>query len=296
MATNLLTSIGLPVRNGEKTIEDVARSVLRQDYENLELIISDNASTDGTEAVCRELAATDDRVRYHRQPQNIGLVANFRWVKHHARGEFFRWIGDDDAMARNYVSRCVEVFADDPRLILVTTQLQYTEGDGPARSLPYDGTGLRSDDPAVRFSEMLRLLTETYLLLDPVYGMFRREAVAGIPYKNMLRGDEVFAAKVALAGPWTHIPEVLAHRHWDRIRPAQLTSLLDVPSWQSRAAILLQCKELLSSVRQAELTPAQRRRARAAVLQLYARRHRRTAAHRSGKVVTRMKELVRNAR
>ena len=270
--------------------------MLRQDCENLELIISDNASSDGTEAICRELAAADDRVRYFRQRQNIGLVGNFQWVRGNASGAFFRWIGDDDKILPDYVSRCVGVFADDPRLILVTTQLEYTEDDGPTRSLPYDGTGLGSDDPAVRFSEMLRLLTETYLLLDPVYGMFRREVVAGIPYKNMLRGDEVFAAKVALAGPWAHIPEILAHRHWDRIRPAQLTSLLDVPSWQSRAAILLQCKELLSSVRQAELTSAQRRRARAAVLQLYARRHRRTAAHRSGKVVARMKELVRNAR
>jgi glycosyltransferase involved in cell wall biosynthesis len=279
------------VRNGQKTIEDVARSVLRQDCENLELIISDNASSDGTEAICRELAASDARVRYVRQPHNIGLVENFKWVRAHARGAFFRWIGDDDEISPDYVSRCVEVLCDDPRLVLVTTQLAYTEGDGQTRSLCYDGTGLGSHDPAVRFAEMLRLLTETYLLLDPVYGMFRREPVADIPYKNMLRGDEVFAAKVALAGSWAHIPQVLAHRHWDWPRPAQLTRLLDVPPWHWRVANLLQCRELLSSVREAELTPEQRRRARAAIVRLYVRRHRRTAAYRGGKLVARVRSV-----
>jgi glycosyltransferase involved in cell wall biosynthesis len=259
--------------------------VLQQDYQNLELIISDNASTDSTEAICRELAAADSRVRYFRQPQNIGLTAILQWVKERARGAFFRWIGDDDEISPNYVSRCVGVFADDPRLILVTTQLEYTEADGKTRSRRYDGTGLASDDAVVRFSEMLRLCTESYLLLDPMYGMFRRETMARIPYKNMLRGDEVFAAKVALAAPWAHIPEILAHRHWDRIRVAQLARRLDVPPWQSRATSLLQCRELLAAVREAELTPAQRRQARAAVLRLYVRRHRRVAVRRGRKLV-----------
>jgi glycosyltransferase involved in cell wall biosynthesis len=285
MATNQLISIGLPVRNGEKTIEDVARSVLRQDYENLELIISDNASTDSTEAVCRELAAADDRVSYFRQPHDIGLASNFQWVKGHARGTFFRWIGDDDEIAPNYASRCAGAFADDPRLILVTTQMKYTERDGQTRSMHYDGTILSSDDAVTRFSEMLRLLTESYLLLDPLYGTFRRELMTLVPYKNMLRGDEVFAAKMALAGPWAHIPEILAHRHWDRIRGAQLTHLLGLRSWQRRAASLLQCRELLAAVREAELTPAQRRQARAAVLRFYVRRHRRVAVGRGRKLV-----------
>ena len=292
MATNLLTSIGLPVRNGEKTIEDVTRSVLSQDYENLELIISDNASTDATEDVCRELAAADHRVKYFRQPQNIGLARNFHWVRQYADGDLFRWIGDDDKIAPSYVSKCVAAFADDPRLILVTTQLEYTEEDGQTRSLRYDGTDLGSADPAVRFAEMLRLLTESYLLLDPMYGVYRRDALARIPYKNMLRGDELFAARVALAGPWAHIPEILAHRHWDRVRPAQLTRLLDVPSWQARATGVLQVRELLACVNEADLTPVQRRIARAAVLRLYVRRHRRTAVRRSRNLAVRAKDFV----
>ena len=68
-----LVTIALPVLNGADTVEGVARRVLDQDYHNVELLISDNASTDGTEDVCRELARADSRVRYHRQPHNIGF-------------------------------------------------------------------------------------------------------------------------------------------------------------------------------------------------------------------------------
>ena len=75
-------SIGLPVRNAGDRIADVVRSVLAQDHQNLELLITDNASTDGTEEVCRELARSDSRIAYHRQPQNIGLLNNFVVNRH----------------------------------------------------------------------------------------------------------------------------------------------------------------------------------------------------------------------
>ncbi len=110
-----LVSIGLPVRNGERYVGEAVRSVLDQQYDRLELVISDNASDDGTEEICRQFARSDPRVRYHRQPQNIGLVPNFNAVLHLARGTYFKWIGDDDWLTPTYVTRCVEVLDDDAR-------------------------------------------------------------------------------------------------------------------------------------------------------------------------------------
>jgi glycosyltransferase involved in cell wall biosynthesis len=126
VASTPLVSVGLPVYNGVQTVETVIRSVLSQTHERLELVISDNASSDGTEEVCRDLAARDRRIVYHRQSRNVGLLNNFIEVIRRARGTFFRWIGDDDWLAPQYVSRCVETLAGDPRLILVTTQIDYT--------------------------------------------------------------------------------------------------------------------------------------------------------------------------
>ncbi|MEV8634656.1 glycosyltransferase family 2 protein [Streptosporangium sp. NPDC051023] len=278
-------SIGLPVRNGAARLEAVVRSVLAQDHQNLELVICDNASTDGTEELCRELARADSRIAYHRQPQNIGLLNNFIYAGRAARGTFLRWIGDDDALEPECVSRALQAFAEDERLILVTTQVSYTDPDGTTQTAVYEHPGLRSDDPADRFAEMLRVLNESHLLVDPLYGLMRREAVVGIPRRNMLREDEVFAGKLALAGPWGHVNEVLAHRHWKHESIGTIGRRLGVPGWQAHFSTTLQCRELLRWLDEVDLTPEQRRRARAAVHLMYARRQRRVVSRRSRKLV-----------
>jgi glycosyltransferase involved in cell wall biosynthesis len=285
-----LTSIGLPVRNAGSTITGVVESILAQDHPNLEIVISDNASTDDTEEVCRKLAQSDSRIAYHRQAENIGLLNNFRYVIGAANGEFFRWIGDDDRLDPSLVSRCLEVFADDPRLILVTTTIAYAEPDGSVRSTTYEGDALRSDDPVVRLTEMLDLLNRHYALIDPIYGMIRRAAVVSIPRRNILREDEVFATKLALAGPWAHIPEVLAERSWEPSRIGGTARKLGVPSWQARFANTLMCREILDWLPQAGLTPAQQRQAATAVRRMYLRRQWvvfQRRSHKLGGMVTR---------
>ncbi|WP_043630994.1 glycosyltransferase family 2 protein [Nonomuraea candida] len=288
MSGSELVSIALPVRNGAGRLEPVVRSVLAQDYGNLELVISDNASTDATEELCRDLAAGDRRIVYHRHPRNVGLLNNFQHAARISRGAFVRWIGDDDRLDPACLSRAMAAFAADERLVLVTTQVAYTGPDGVTRTAAYDGEGLRSDDPLVRLGEWLRLLNESPLLMDPLYGLLRRAPATGIPRRNMLREDEIYATKLALAGPWGHVPEVLAHRTTGIERIGQVARKLDVPSWQSRLSNTLQLRELLRWVGDPErvpgLTPAQRRRARAAVVRMYARRQRRTVARRGRKL------------
>ena len=280
-----LVSVGLPVRNGERHLGDAVRSVLGQDHGRLELVISDNASSDGTEEICRQFARSDPRVRYHRQAQDIGLVPNFNAVLRLARGTYFKWMGDDDRLTPTYVSRCVDVLDDDPALILVTTQQAHVAQDGVVESAGYDGSGLRSDSPVERFSEWLRLLNESRLMLDPLYGTMRRAPVARLPRPIMLFEDEIFAARLALAGPFGHIGEVLSYR---RARPYPRLSVtarrLGVPAWQASMATTLQCRELLAAVREAELSPEERRRAVAAIAGMFLRRQRVTAARRTRKL------------
>src|SRR6185503_10227654 len=228
-----LVSIGLPVRNGAKTLEGVVASVLAQDHDNLELVISDNASTDGTEQLCRELAARDPRIVYVRQPTNVGLLNNFAEVTRRARGAFLRWIGDDDWLAPSYVSRCLAVFAADSRLTLVTTQIDYVRPDGTTYTQPYSGTTFRSDDPIQRFEGLLAFLTSGSFAVDPLYALARRSSLASIARRTMIREDEVFAAKLALAGPWGHVPEVLARRTVGSHNLAAVARRLGVPVWQA---------------------------------------------------------------
>jgi glycosyltransferase involved in cell wall biosynthesis len=282
--TGTLVSIGLPARNAGSKVAAVARSVLGQHHGNLELVISDNGSTDDTEDVCRDLARSDSRIVYHRQPQNIGLLNNFRYVIGAATGTYFRWIGDDDRLEPTFVTRCLQVFQADPRLVLVTTGISYAGADGTAQTADYEGAVLRSDDPAERFTEVMRLLNTGHLMIDPLYGMVRRDIVAAIPRRNMLHEDEIFAAKLALAGPWGHVPEVLAYRVWRDDGVGAHGRLLDVPVWQWRVRNALQVRETLQWLRRVDLSDEQRRQARTAVYRMYLGRQWKLLSRRSTKV------------
>ena len=283
--SDVLVSVGLPVRNGADRIGEVARSALAQDYDHIELVICDNASTDHTEEVCRDLLQADSRVVYHRHKDNIGLTYNFVSAIQIAKGTYFRWIGDDDWLAPDFVSRTLECFTEDESRLIVTTQIAYTSPDGVTKSdNSYNGAPMASHDPVARLTEMMRLLNESHLLIDPLYALVRREPVAAIPRRNMLREDEVFAAKLALAGPWGHVPLVLAGRHTNVQRLSQVASGLGVPGWQAHMATTLQCRETLRWIGQSELADNQKRQARAAVRRMYIRRQARTYAHRGRKL------------
>jgi glycosyltransferase involved in cell wall biosynthesis len=280
-----LVSIGLPVRNGERSLCEAVESVLAQDHGHLELVISDNASNDGTQEICRHFARSDDRVHYHRQPRDIGLVANFNTALHLARGTYFKWIGDDDWLTPCYVPRCIEALDGDASLILVTTQQAHVSPDGAVVSATYDRRGLRSDRAVERFAEMLRLVNESHLILDPLYGMMRRARIVGLPRPNMLFEDQIFAARLALAGPFGHIGDVLSYRRSKPFpRLAVTARRLGVPSWQASVATTLQCRELLTAACDAELCPRDLRQARVAIAHMFLRRQRLTVARRSRKL------------
>jgi glycosyltransferase involved in cell wall biosynthesis len=281
-----LVSIGLPVRNGEDRVGDAIATVLAQDYENIELIIADNASDDGTEEICRTAAAADPRVRYVRHPRDIGLHDNFNAVLGLAHGGHFKWIGDDDELEPTFLTRCLDKFASDPRLVLVTTQQRFIGDDGRAETARYDRCELASDDPVTRMTEMLRLQTETHLLLDPLYGLMRTRAARAVPPRKMLRQDEVFATRLALEGPWGHVSEILAHRHWKGERRSVLARRLDVPVSRTRVINLIQLRELRRDVEAVGLVGDARRRAHRSIWRWYGRRHRRLALSRSGRVVS----------
>lgn len=100
-------SIGMPVYNGEKFIRVALDSLLSQTFVDFELIISDNASTDGTEAICREYAARDLRIRYVRQSENRGAVVNFKFVLDDAVGEYFMWAAHDDHWGEHFLDHAL---------------------------------------------------------------------------------------------------------------------------------------------------------------------------------------------
>jgi len=118
-------SIGMPVYNGEDTLQCALDSLLGQSFADFELIISDNASTDGTESICREYAERDRRIRYVRQPKNVGIAANFWFVLGEARGDYFMWAASDDTRSRDFVEVNMKFLSANPEYVASTSPNGY---------------------------------------------------------------------------------------------------------------------------------------------------------------------------
>ena len=161
-------SIGLAVYNGENYLAESLDALLGQSYEDFELIISDNASTDGTAAICGRYEKQDSRIRYIRQPRNIGLAPNHNFVFEQARGELFKWASHDDLYARDLLQRCVDALDENPHVVLAHSWTAITDGSGTVAKLleyPLATASLRAPE---RFQSMLFANGG-----DDVYGVVR---------------------------------------------------------------------------------------------------------------------------
>src|SRR5215213_4448949 len=123
-------SIGMPVRNGQKYIREAIESILAQTFTDWELIVCDNASTDSTEQIVREFAARDPRVRYHRNPTDIGPANNHNVGFELARGEYFRWHAHDDMIAPEYLAVAVKALDEDPSIVCAYPKTKIIDDKG----------------------------------------------------------------------------------------------------------------------------------------------------------------------
>jgi glycosyltransferase involved in cell wall biosynthesis len=215
-------SIGLPVYNGEEFLADAIESALGQVYTDFELIISDNASTDATQAICEAYAARDPRVRYYRNEINIGAARNFNRVFHLSAGEYFKWLCHDDTFGPEFLGKAVAVLDADPGVVLCCSLSQEMNRRGKADDKKIMQPKVDSPHPAKRFRELLHL-SSWY----PFYGLVRRRVLANTPLiGSYAGGDDVLLAALALWGRFYTIPEVHA---WFRRHPARSVIALRGP-------------------------------------------------------------------
>jgi len=151
-----LVSIGLPVFNGEAYLDEAIRSVLAQSLADLELVISDNASTDRTAEICRGWAATDRRVRYLRNPTNLGAAPNYNRTFAESRGRYFKWLAHDDRLRSEYLATTVAVLEADPSVVLCNTTVDYIDGRGVLIGQYRSPLGLAAAErPSERFAALV---------------------------------------------------------------------------------------------------------------------------------------------
>jgi len=211
-----VVTIAIPVRNGGKSIALTIESALAQTFDDLEVLISDNASDDDTREICEEFARADRRVRYVRNGENIGQNQNFRQVLTAFHGEMIRLMSVGDSLEPAYVESTAQALSEQPSAAVATTYQQLVAADGTVHYEEYEGRRPDSDDPIERLDVMLHLLSGSRLWIDPVYSLIRGSALdhTGL-IRPIMYGDQTLAAELALTGPYVHIPRMLSQRQWD---------------------------------------------------------------------------------
>jgi glycosyltransferase involved in cell wall biosynthesis len=204
-------SIGLPVYNGEVFLDDTLDSLLAQTFENFELIISDNASTDRTEAICRDYAARDARIRYERNAHNLGAAQNFNRTVACARGPYFKWAAHDDLCAPEFLQRCVEVLDRDPNVILCYAREVWIDQQSQPLSRHADLLNFRAPTPAQRFKALHDVwYRRGYLHANQCFGLMRTEALRQTSLIGRYVWSElVLAGELLLRGEFYEVPEYL---------------------------------------------------------------------------------------
>lgn len=197
----------MPVYNEARFLAKAIESLLAQDYQNLELIISDNASTDRTSAICEDYASKDSRVRYHRNSTNIGSIDNFNRVLELARGEFFMWASGHDMWEPLFISRCALELVNDSSVVLSYPRMEWIDTEdvsiAPLQGL-IDTRGLVHR--MARFNTVLWGLSSGY----PIYGLLRAASLRKAQRcQHVVSPDTVLLAELALIGAFANVPELL---------------------------------------------------------------------------------------
>lgn len=204
-------SIGMPVYNGERFIRQSIESLLAQTFGDFEFVITDNASTDGTEAICREYVAKDKRVRYVRNQRNLGGPGNFRRVFELCSGEYHKWSTADDFWDPTVIEKSVAILDREPDVILCYPKSGLTDQYGRLIEHYEDHLHLQDPSPCARF---IKVVEETRLCHAHL-GVIRRDAMG----RTSLIGGELasdirFLAELSLYGKFFVIPEYLFFRRF----------------------------------------------------------------------------------
>ncbi len=215
-----LVTIGMPVFNGATTIETALDSLLGQSFGDFEIILSDNASTDGTIDILSEYQRSDRRIRVERQSRNIGANPNWSFVAQTATGTYLKWASANDWCAPTFLSECVAALEQHDDAVLAFPKTKLFSGDLQNATTYEEDFGLAGDSPSKRF----KLLASRLALNNPMNGLIRLRALRQTRLVENYRGaDLVLFSHLALLGKFFLVPSALFYRRMD---PASSTHLM----------------------------------------------------------------------
>lgn len=202
-----LVSVLMTLFNEERFVRSVFEDLIGQTYRNIEILVCDNCSTDGTWEIVQEFAQRDSRIQTHRHPSNIGAIGNFESALGMASGEFIMMVAGHDHHLPTFVEACAAELLKDPAVVMAYPRANFMDVAGKPLGSVLTNLDTRGMAPPARFNVLLWGLSYPY----QIYGLFRREAFDGYDATLFLSPDSIFLAKAALIGAFAQVPEVLLH-------------------------------------------------------------------------------------
>jgi glycosyltransferase involved in cell wall biosynthesis len=198
--------LGLAVYNGEKYLAETLDSILAQTYQDFELIISDNASTDRTRKICVSYAAKDRRIRYYRNRINLGFAPNYNRVFRLSTSEYFKWADYDDMLEPEFLAASIEALDSHPESVLCYPKVKIIDSTSAIVDVHDPQPDTSSCWPGERFRQLIMAPS----LAIQTLGVIRRRAILKTAlYESYPSSDEIFLAELAFMGPFHEIPERL---------------------------------------------------------------------------------------
>jgi glycosyltransferase involved in cell wall biosynthesis len=203
-----LISIGVPTYNRGKRIVRTLASICGQRYPNLEVIVSDNCSTDNSQEIIQEICRSHPEIKYHRQERNIGMIANFEYVLRNSQGKYFMWVADDDALEKNVLFKYVDFLERNPGYSLASGTIKYWLND----KYDLDERGFTFEQK----SSGLRVINFYYKVVygGMIHGMMRRELAGDIELRKVIGNDYHFLANLAYLGEMKNFDFVGYHKNF----------------------------------------------------------------------------------
>jgi len=217
-------SVGVPVYNGQRYLATALDSLLAQTFQDLEIVICDNASTDGTPEICARYADRDPRVRYHRNASNLGAAPNFNRTFELSRGTYFKWAAHDDVCAPTFVEECCRVLDADDSVALCFTGVRVIDAAGQVMGdHPVDLRSTELSRPHLRIPHLMGM---THWCFD-VFGLIRRSALERTSLiRSHIGSDRNLLVELALLGRLVRVPRPL---FYSREHPERSIRAFEVP-------------------------------------------------------------------
>ena len=237
-----LVTIGMPVYNGATHIERALKALIQQTYKNLEIIVSDNKSSDATCQKVLEIAKTDSRIRLIKSESNIGIIGNFNKVVMNSKGEYFMWAAHDDEHGLEFVEKCLEVLQNNPDCVLSAPDMFMLDVNGI--DFVWKAT-LRSFADKVKITERFRESLYNFPAVA-MYGLYSKGAMikAGLLPKA-IGGDMLFIQRLSLQGEFRSASSTSFIRHgrkeWNTQKQDRVAFFGDSDGPNSNSIFLYNC-------------------------------------------------------